>query len=68
MEPLLKLDDKGQGGFYIMDGDKQLGEMAIGISGKTLPYFILKYQPKQKERGWQKRCSKPWCLMPENTK
>jgi uncharacterized protein len=35
----LKLDDKGFGHFYKMEGDEQLGEMEINISGSDLTVY-----------------------------
>ena len=54
MEPVLKLDDKQQGGFYIMDGEEQLGEMAIGISDKTLTVFHTEVSPEAEGKGLAK--------------
>ena len=55
MELLLNLDDKGQGGIYIRDGDKQLGEMAIGISGKTLTVFHTEVSTEAEGKGLAKK-------------
>ena len=55
MEPILKLDDKRQGGFYIMDGEEQLGEMAIGISDKTLTVFHTEVSPEAEGKGLAKK-------------
>ena len=55
MEPILKLDDKGQGGFYIMDGEEQLGEMSIGISDKTLTVFHTEVSPEAEGKGLAKK-------------
>ena len=55
MDLILKLDDKRQGGFYIMDGEEQLGEMAIGISDKTLTVFHTEVSPEAEGKGLAKK-------------
>ena len=50
----LNLNDKGQGAFYIKDGDKQLGEMVISISGKDLTVYHTEVLPEAEGKGLAK--------------
>lgn len=54
-EVTLKLNEKGHGGFYIMDGDEQLGEMEIGISGNHLTAYHTEVVPKAEGKGLAKK-------------
>jgi uncharacterized protein len=51
----LKLDDKGNGAFYIMDGKEQMGEMVIRISGANLTAFHTEVSPKAEGKGLAKK-------------
>ena len=51
----LKLDAKGRGGFYIMDGDEELGEMEIGISGDEMTVYHTEVSPKAEGKGLGKK-------------
>jgi uncharacterized protein len=48
-------DAKGQGGFYIMEGEEQLGEMAISISGEKLTVYHTEVVEKAGGRGLAKK-------------
>lgn len=54
-EVKLKLDEKGQGNFYIMEGAEQLGEMAIGIEGKNLTAYHTEVVPEAEGKGVAKQ-------------
>ena len=49
-----KLDEKGQGGFYVMEDEKQAGEMAISISGKELTVYHTEVLPEYEGKGLAK--------------
>lgn len=53
-EAILKLNEKGHGGFYIMDGEEQLGEMAIAISKADITVYHTEMQPKAEGKGLAK--------------
>lgn len=53
-EAILKLNEKGHGGFYIMDGEEQLGEMAIAISKADITVYHTELQPKAEGKGLAK--------------
>lgn len=55
METVLELDDKQQGGFYIMDGNEQLGEMAIGINDHVLTVYHTEVSPAAEGKGLGKK-------------
>ena len=54
-EVTLKLDDKNHGGFYIMDGEEQLAEMEISISGNDLTVYHTEVSPKAEGKGLGKK-------------
>ena len=51
MQVELKLDKNNNGGFYIIDGEEQLAEMAIGISGKNLTVYHTGVSQKAEGKG-----------------
>jgi uncharacterized protein len=51
----LKLDAKGHGGFYIMDGDEELGEMEITINGDEMVVHHTEVSPKAEGKGLAKK-------------
>jgi predicted GNAT family acetyltransferase len=51
----LKLDKKNNGGFYIMDGEEQIAEMAISISGKNLTVYHTEVLEKAEGKGLGKK-------------
>lgn len=53
-EAILKLNEKGHGGFYIMDGEEQLGEMVIAVSKADLTVYHTEMQPKAEGKGLAK--------------
>ena len=54
-EVILKLDDKGDGAFYLMDGEEQIGEMAVEISGENLTVYHTEVLPKAQGKGYAKK-------------
>ena len=54
-EVKLKLNEKGHGAFYIMDGVVQLGEMVISIAGKTLTVYHTEVVAAVEGKGFAKK-------------
>ena len=54
-EVQLKLNDKGYGSFYIMEGAEQLGEMVVSISGSNLTVYHTEVSPKAEGKGYAKK-------------
>jgi uncharacterized protein len=50
----LKLNE-GRGGFYIMDGEDELGEMLVSISGKDLRVYHTEVAPQAEGKGLAKQ-------------
>ena len=48
------LNDKGHGGFYILDDTEQLGEMIISITGNMLTVYHTEVSPKAEGKGFAK--------------
>src|SRR5687768_9756082 len=46
------LNEKGHGGFYILEGTEQLGEMVISISGNKLTVYHTEVSPKAEGKGF----------------
>ena len=53
-EPILKLNDQGRGAFLILDGEEQLGEMALAIFDKELVVYHTEVSPKAEGQGLAK--------------
>lgn len=51
----LKLNEKNHGGFYIMEGEEQLGEMEISISDGKLTVYHTEVSPKLEGKGFSKK-------------
>lgn len=51
----LTLDEKGHGGFFAKDENKQVGEMAISISGKFLTVYHTEVVPEWEGKGLAKK-------------
>jgi predicted GNAT family acetyltransferase len=51
----LKLNEKGHGAFYIMEDEKQLGEMAVGVSGNNLTVYHTEVSPEAEGKGFAKK-------------
>jgi hypothetical protein len=54
-EVKLKVNEKGDGTFYIMDGAEQLGEMVISLSGKNLTVYHTEVDAKAEGKGLAKK-------------
>jgi hypothetical protein len=50
----LKIDEKGYGHFYIAEGDEQLGEMEVSISGSNLTVYHTEVSEKAEGKGYAK--------------
>ena len=51
----LRLNEKGRGGFYIMEGTDQLGEMELSIHGNELTVYHTEVDPKAEGKGYAKK-------------
>ena len=51
----LKLNEKGHGAFYAMEGEKQLGEMEVGVSGHNLTVYHTEVSPEAEGKGFAKK-------------
>ncbi|RZL18234.1 MAG: N-acetyltransferase [Pedobacter sp.] len=53
-EPILKLNEQGRGAFLILDGEEQLGEMALAIFDKQMIVYHTEVSPKAEGQGLAK--------------
>jgi len=51
----LKMNEEGEGAFYILDGTEEMGEMVISISGNNLTAFHTEVSPKAAGKGFAKK-------------
>ena len=51
----LNIDDKGKGGFFAMDGEEELGEMEISVSGNNMIVYHTEVVPKAEGKGLAKQ-------------
>ena len=51
----LNLNEKGHGAFFIMDGEKQLGEMVVGISAGNLTVYHTEVATSVEGKGFAKK-------------
>jgi predicted GNAT family acetyltransferase len=51
----LNLDEKGDGGFYIMDGPEVVGEMVVNVSGNDLTVYHTEVAPQAEGKGVAKQ-------------
>src|SRR6476620_577533 len=51
----LRLNEDGEGSFYIVEGDSQLGEMVISISGNNLTVYHTEVDPSAEGKGLAKK-------------
>ena len=54
-EILFKIDEAGQGGFYLMEEEEVIAEMVIGISGSSLTVYHTEVFPKAEGKGMAKK-------------
>ena len=67
-EVKLNLNEKGHGAFFIMDGEKQLGEMVVAISAGNLTVYHTEVATSEEGKGLAKKivggngrlCPKEW--------
>ena len=50
----LNLNDKGHGAFIIKEGEEELGEMVVGISGSDLTVYHTEVKPAAEGKGLSK--------------
>lgn len=50
-EVKLKLDNRRRGTFYVEEGEKQVGEMVIGLSETTLTVYHTEVDPAMEGQG-----------------
>ena len=53
-DPILQLNNLGQGAFVIIDGEEQLGEMVLSITGDELTVYHTEVSPKAEGKGLAK--------------
>ena len=53
-EVILKLNEKGHGAFFIMNGEEQLGEMVVSVSGKNLTVYHTEVAAEAEGKGFAK--------------
>jgi predicted GNAT family acetyltransferase len=51
----LELDENGRGHFYMLDGEEQIGEMEVSISGNNLTVYHTEVLPKAEGKGLAKK-------------
>ncbi|MEO8855108.1 MAG: GNAT family N-acetyltransferase [Ginsengibacter sp.] len=51
----LDWDENGSGHFYINEGNEQLGEMVIGVSGNNLTVYHTEVLPQAEGKGLAKQ-------------
>ncbi|HRN55500.1 MAG TPA: GNAT family N-acetyltransferase [Agriterribacter sp.] len=51
----LQLDEKGEGHFYILDGEEQVAEMVVSVSNGLLTVYHTEVQPKAEGKGLAKQ-------------
>lgn len=54
-EVKLKLDENGRGYFYMLDGEEQIAEMEVSISGNNLTVYHTEVLPKAEGKGLAKK-------------
>lgn len=54
-EVKLILKENGHGAFTIRDGEEQLGEMVVSLSGKNLTVYHTEVSPKAEGKGLAKQ-------------
>lgn len=51
----LKLDENGRGGFYIMNGEEEIGEMLLSRAGEDLRVYHTEVVPEYEGKGLAKK-------------
>ncbi len=51
----IRIDERGRGSFYIMDREKQAGEMDFSLNGNNLTVLHTEVSPRNKGRDLAKR-------------
>ena len=60
----LELNEQQRGAFLVKDGEEQLGEMAVSITGNSLIVYHTEVAPKAEGKGLAKKCCNLWWTMP----
>ena len=50
-EVKLKLDDNGEGSFYILDGEEEIAELVVSVSGNEMTAHHTEVFPKGEGKG-----------------
>ena len=53
--PILKLNEQNRGAFLVMDGEEQLGEMALAIFDQQMIVYHTEVSPKAEGQGLAKQ-------------
>ena len=56
----IKVDEKGKGIFSIRDGEQQVAEIVVDVSGNDLTVFHTEVIPDYEGEVYQKNCCRPW--------
>jgi len=51
----LKLDDKGEGSFYVLDGGEEIAQLVVSVSGNEMIAHHTEVFPKGEGKGLGKR-------------
>jgi len=51
----LRLNEIGRGGFYIMDGEEEIGEMLVSKAGNDLRVYHTEVTPEYEGKGLAKK-------------
>lgn len=51
----LRLNENGEGEFYLQDGEEKIGEMIISISGKDMTVYHTEVLPEYEGKGIAKK-------------
>jgi predicted GNAT family acetyltransferase len=54
-EVKLVLNDKGEGAFYLIDGEEQIGEMVVSIDGSNMTVHHTEVAAKAEGKGLAKK-------------
>ena len=54
-EVKLSLNEKKHGAFYIMEGEEQIGEMVVSVSGSNLTVYHTEVSPEAEGKGYAKK-------------
>jgi uncharacterized protein len=55
MDVQLKVNEKGEGAFLLMDGEEKIGEMVIGLKKNVLTAYHTEVVPEAEGKGYSKK-------------